>query len=356
MEQLVNEFGRQGHDCIVIAPFSINKNWGFYKYKEVILLNEGRNSIVIYRPNIITCSKISFCGDDFTSHMYQWAINRVLSRLKKKPDIIYGHFWARALHGFKYAKKYSIPLMVATGESDIKELFGSRGSKEFFDYVSGVVCVSTKNMNESIQLGLTKREKCRVIPNSIDNVIFRQLDKIECRKKIGLSNEHFIVCFVGSFINRKGPNRIIDALELLKDESIKVMFIGKGSMALDYKGVVYKGGVPHSELPIYLSASDVFVLPTLKEGCCNAIVEAMACGLPIVSSNRDFNNDILDKTNSILIEPESIEEIAKAIKLIKSDPQLKESLSRGSLLKSADLTIEKRAEKIIDFMIHCIKN
>lgn len=356
VEQLVNEFARQGNDCTVIAPLSINKNRGFYKYKEIKYFNNRKNHIIIYRPNIITCSKIHFCGDDFTTHMYQLAVNYVLAHLKTKPDIIYGHFWARALHGYKYAKKNAIPLMVATGESDIGYLFGNRGRQDFFDYISGVVCVSTKNMKESIKLGLTERQKCQVFPNAIDNSLFRKMNKNECRSKLGLPKDKFIVAFVGSFVNRKGPNRIIEALEVLQDDDIKLLLIGNGNMPLHYKGTLLKKGILHDELPYYLSASDVFVLPTLNEGCCNAIIEAMACGLPIISSKRDFNLDILDDSNSILIDPEDIDAIAKAINMVKSTPRLMETLSQGSLRKSEELTIEKRALKITEFMKNCIND
>ncbi len=66
-------------------------------------------------------------------------------------------------------------------------------------------------------------------------------------------------------------------------------------------------------IPNYICASDVFVLPTTAEGCCNAIIEAMGCGLPIVSSDRAFNYDILNEENSILVDPESVDEIDNAI-------------------------------------------
>lgn len=72
----------------------------------------------------------------------------------------------------------------------------------------------------------------------------------------------------------------------------------------------------------------MFCLPTLNEGCSNAIVEAIACGLPIISSNLPFNDDILDSSNALLVNPESVDDIASAIKQLMDNSDLKTKVSR----------------------------
>ena len=96
--------------------------------------------------------------------------------------------------------------------------------------------------------------------------------------------------------------------------------------------------------------ADIFVLPTLHEGCCNAIIEAMACGLPIVSSNLPFNWDVLNDNNSILINPMNIDEIAEAIRILKEDPVKRDAMSKASLETASNLTIDKRVDKIFSFI------
>lgn len=108
--------------------------------------------------------------------------------------------------------------------------------------------------------------------------------------------------------------------------------------------------VSNDKIVMYLNAADMFVLPTLAEGCCNAIVEAMACGLPVISSDRPFNDDILDESCSIRIDPSNIEELSDAIALLKNDPELREKLSEGALSKAKGLTIEQRAAAILQFI------
>ena len=118
----------------------------------------------------------------------------------------------------------------------------------------------------------------------------------------------------------------------------------------DCNDILFKGKLPHDKVPDYLNMADVFVLPTLNEGCCNAIVEALACGLPVISSNMPFNYDVLNETNSILISPSNIDEIASAIKKLKNNNALRKNLSDGALITAKKLTISHRAMRILEFM------
>ena len=189
-----------------------------------------------------------------------------------------------------------------------------------------------------------------VFPNSIDSEVFYPRDKKEARKKFGLSENAFVIAFVGTFDERKGIDRLSQAIDKLDYEDIVLICAGKGAIQPQTSKCVFKSPVLHSELPEFLSAADIFVLPTLNEGCCNAIIEAMACGLPIVSSNGSFNDDILDESNSLRVDPRDVEAISDAIKTLYDDRALLASLAEGSLKKSASLTLEKRARNIIEFI------
>ena len=241
------------------------------------------------------------------------------------------------------------PLFVATGESVVKF---RTSDKSFSQHVSGVICVSTKNQEESIAAGLTTKEKCIVLPNAIDSAVFHKMDKEQCRQELGIDKNKFVVAFVGQFIQRKGYARVAAAIDQLNDDNIAAVFLGsaKEGRMPQCRGIIKCGLVRQNEIAKYLNAADVFVLPTRAEGCCNAIVEAMACGLPIVSSDRPFNHDILDATNARLINPDSVDEIAAAIQEIKTNPKLQASLGECSLTKAQGMNLVSRAEKIINFI------
>lgn len=353
VEQLVNAFVLQGNECIVIAPvhradLKANRiDAPEYDEKKV-----GEQVVRVFRPRYYL-RNINLFGLSTT----RWDARRVLEdTIRKKNlkfDCFYCHFFSNGILAWRFARKNHIPLFIATGESVINPhfMFASLtfSWEKFRNDTNGVICVSTKNLEEAVSLRYADKEKCKVFPNGV-NESFRPLNKEQTRKTLGLPLDKFIIICVGSFIHRKGQMRIIQALDKLGNNEIAALFIGSGDEIDSRDYILYKGSVPHDQLPVYLNAADVFVLPTLKEGCCNAIVEAMACGLPIISSDRSFNWDILDASNSLMIEPESIDDISAAVAKLYKNKKLASRLSEGALLKAKSLTVFERAKQITDFI------
>ena len=349
VKNLVDEFANQGNHCTVISPYSITNNMAFYT-KGVEFNKVGNGSVKVYRPNYVSFSNLKI-GKYSSEYFRKKAVCRVLRRVNDNFDFCYCHFWQCGIEAFEYAETHNIPLFVATGESVISPSFKDKRFIPFFNYVRGVICVSTKNKEESIDLGMTTEEKCILAPNAIDNKKFKLLDKTKCRKELQLPNDAFITATVGWFTERKGQIRVAKAIEEIDDDNIKSIFLGDGEPKPRGKHILYCDRVKHDLIPLYLNAADVYVLPTRKEGCCNSIIEAMACGLPIISSDRSFNYDVLDQNNSILIEPDDIEQIKTAIVKLKEDKELREQMRINSLGKASQLTINQRTKTILRFII-----
>lgn len=354
VKQLVDEWGRQGHHCTVVACYSITNTKSFTKFKIEQTFESG-GKVTVYRPNVLTFSNIKIFGFSLTKYFHDQGIRRALKYLKEKQDVVYCHFWESGNDGYLYTKKNGIPMFVATGESDIKRMLGDT-KLPFLDTVKGVVCVSTKNKKESIHLGLTTAAQCEIIPNAINPRVFRKLDKSECRKRLGISSDMFVIAFVGAYKTNKGADRLSEAIKLIPGQAVYSFFIGSGSVAPSAPNMLFDGRLLQQDIPVYLNAADVFVLPTLAEGCCNAIIEAMACGLPIISSNLPFNWDILNDKNSILIDPNNIKQIADAIQRLRDCPELRFKMSEEALKTARELTIDKRAMRIIEFINNKISN
>lgn len=357
VEQIVNAFSLMGIGVTVVAPQSIVKHWlrgaELHPRKRVVQYKNGA-PITVYQPYVL-----SFGGrfERLNSIMRDFSVYKTLKKNRIKADVCYGHFWHHAFSLYKYAKSNNIPLFAVSGEDEIScHIIKTREQlKPFVDYINGVICVSSKNKDESIKNGLIiDKNKCVVIPNAIDNTLFKRLDKQALRKKYSIDENAFIVAFTGWYSFNKGVIRVSDAIKKIGDSEIKSFFIGDSRdgkvLEPDCDGILHKGRLPHEIIPEYLNMADVFVLPTLHEGCNNAIIEAMACGLPIISSNLPFNWDILNEQNAILIDPLDVEEIAKAIKSLKDDKAKREIMSAAALSSAVDLTIDKRAKKIINFI------
>lgn len=358
---LCRELTRQGHDVTVVAAQSVlsvmRHKIGIMPsyFEEEVQTNQGTRTIKVYRPKVIAPGSAGLLG-----HVSRWLIRRAVEstveKINDSYDVVYCHFWLYATYVMKYVKRHNLPLFVATGEDTIKlNVLGGDNLVNFLKKETrGVICVSTKNMKESVAKHLTSEEKCIVLPNAIENNVFHKMDKQKTRKELGLPQDAFIVAFCGRFNHRKGAFRLAEAINKCKDPEIKSIFIGlpvEGQNKIpECEGQLYCGALPHKEVARYLNAADVYVLPSLAEGCSNSIVEAMSCGLPVISSDLAFNHDILDCNNSILIDPMDIDSISKGITLLKTNYNLCQQMAESSLKKAESLTIEKRVKKIVDFI------
>lgn len=355
VKNIAEEMARQGHRVTVIAPQSLTKSLIRripVLPKVEIQKNDGAE-VTIIRPWVISFG--DGWGVCFTNLFTRIAVCSAALKLSP-PDIIYAHFWSSADNILNYVMKKKLPLFVATGEDVIDfDLNVKQRRLDFIrQYTKGVICVSTKNMNESIEHGLAAPEKCRVFPNAVNSKLFHLMDKTLAREKLGCSVSDFIVAYCGRFNHRKGVSRVSDAIKVLGDNNVKSIFIGgladNYGKEPDCPNIIFKGRLSHDRIPLYLNAADVFVLPTLAEGCPNSVIEAMACGLPIISSDLPFNYDILDDTNSILIDPMDVTEIAEAIRRMKSDEEFRRRLRMGAIDSVSDLTISKRVSRILGFI------
>ncbi len=355
VEQLVNQFADLGHHCCVIAPVNLASKFGFNRphvayYEQQTTVKGGK--VEVYRPRFYG-RNIYINGVQWSAYNQRRSIERVIYKHHLDIDIIYAHFFRCGVLSWHYASTHNIPLIVATGESTIPQLENpclGFSIEKFNHTVAGVVCVSTKNKNEALGLGYATEEKCIVIPNGVDLKLFQPLDRNSCRKQLGLSNEDFVLICVGNFSERKGQIRILAAIEKLGISNIKIILAGQGELSMCSSNVIYKGFVSHELLPTFLNASDAYVIPTRWEGCCNSIIEAMACGLPIISSNRSFNLDILNTENALLIDPDSVDEIAEAIKSLYENRILRNKLGTNALATAQGLSIAERAKSIIQFI------
>ncbi len=359
VDQLCRAFADLGHEITVIAPQSLTKC--LFRHIPVMPRHSWYHTskgvkIELYRPYTITFGYSKFA--QLFNNSYNNAVERAFRKMKNNPDVCYGHFWNSIFALYPLAKEKHIPLFGASGEEDVAHYVHQ--PQEFIDeirgFMSGVVSVSSKNQSECLTLRLAEKEKSIVIPNAIDQTLFRKLDKWECRKELGIGFDDFVVAFVGQFVPRKGIMRLDAALKRIGDKQIKAVFIGSGVENPDYEGIIHKGRVAHDDIPRWLNSADIFVLPTDNEGCSNAIIEAMACGLPVISTDAPFNYDILNDDNSIMIDCHEVDNIVSAIIKLKSNQILRQRLSEGALATAGSLSINQRAGKIVDFMQNTIKN
>jgi teichuronic acid biosynthesis glycosyltransferase TuaC len=351
VQNLVWGMADQGVECSVISPLPININYRYTFYpRSAEQRTPSGNIVKVYYPRYFSFGQRYLPGFNsvrLTTAIFHNVAERQFRKLEKKPDVIYGHFLAPAgIVAARIGRKYGIPAFAAYGESGpwSVERFGQAAITRELDSLSGIVAVSSKNKGELTELAVKSEDKIAVFPNAVDSDRFYPRDKAEARKKYGFPQEAFIIAFVGHFDERKGVLRVAEALKGLED--VHVIYAGQGDQDPRNSNTLHCGLVKPEEMPVFLSAADAFLLPTLKEGCCNAVVEAMACGLPVISSNRPFNFDILTEDSASLIDPENISEIRAAVIRLRDDYQLRQKNSLASLERASSLNQKNRAANI----------
>jgi len=350
VHNLVNQFCLNSQNCIVIAPQSVSSilkmKLKLDSFKTVY--DYPNSKLIVLRPFYISFSKSLLV---IQNYLFKHALLRVLKKINKqyKDYFIYSHFWEPAILIKDFLIEKTKSVTIASGESEIN-IKKSLNASDLNKIVKGLVAVSSKNLNESKFVFNYEFENYLISPNSVDLNRFKPYTNLILRNQLRIKSDQFIVGFLGGFNNRKGINRLNDALKSINDVSIKAIFIGDGEINPDYGNIIFKEKVTNKVVPDLLNLCNVFVLPTLAEGCSNAIIEAMACGLPIISSDLSFNYDILSSDNSILINPNDIFSLEKAILNLKNNKKLRFKMANNSLIKAQSLCIEKRSKKILKFI------
>lgn len=355
---VVSELSKRGNECVVVAPQSIVNVWMGKSEKRPKVWKDyfsDGSFAVIHQPLYVSLSNIKVFGRSVSVLFQDIATRKTIYTERIEPDVFYGHFWTRGVAAGLINK--NVPVVVASGESiiDVYDKYPEKIIGKAKRNITGAIFVSKKNEDESKDLRLLENTAfSKIIPNGFNNKEFYKMDKTEARKILGMSSNDRIAIFVGTFGHRKGIDRVLSASK--KIPTLKLVLIGDGNPPEDSDQILFKGRVPHSELVTYLNAADFFVLPTLAEGCCNAIVEALACGLPVISSNLSFNDDIIDENCSIRIDPLNVSELENAMKILTEDSEIREKMSFAALKKAESLSIDKRVSKIEAFLEELMKN
>lgn len=356
-KHLICAIADQGFDCVVIAPRIKNAQTENVPYERNEKTETG-SLIRIFTPTYLHLSSRKQTMKLSMNNHFK-AVMKVIKKENLRPDVVYGHFiYQCGLTAARVGKELGLPSYCACGENSLRLMPGNEpyttgmkyaGWKEILSGLTGIISVSSYNKELLLKNGFyDDDQRIAVFPNGFDSRKFYPMDKAEARRLLGFPEDQFIIAFTGAFSERKGIDKLNSALKSCDD--VYPIFLGDGELRPDCKNILFCGKVSNDQVVLYLNAADVFVLPTKGEGCCNAIIEALACGLPIISSDLAFNDDVLNENNSIRIDVEDEQQIAEAIKTLKMDTNKREMLVQGSVDSSESLSINERAKNILKFM------
>ena len=305
---LSKELIKRGHEVFVIT----------YSHKDI----KDINSI-----HVIGARMINISG--FKELSFMISSKKVLEKLvlKENIDIIHGNsLMGAGSAAVKIGKKYNIPTYVTAHGVDITLLYDNLLVKyminQVLDKADNVLAVSNSLMNKIINTNVKNiQNKTFIHQNAVDVNKFKEIsNKLQKNKPS--------VIFIGHLEKRKNVELILNAKKL-SSMDYELIFVGDGKEANKLKYRVKKENIEDVKFLGYrknveniLSKADVLVLPSIEEGFGIVLIEALACGLPVIGSNVDGIKEVITPDVGLLINPYSTISLCNAIDKILSDKKL----------------------------------
>lgn len=376
VEEQVKALVKRGCEIKVIAPvaycppFPFNRISKRVRQCSNIAFRELRNGVEVYHPRYITTAPLLI--GNVLIHLHGWLIYRGIKNLATKivsdfnPHIIHVHGvfpdgYAVAL--LKKDLKKNIKVVVTTHRGDLISAFNNnlimkrtRFSLNHSDFIMPV-SPALKDMASSI----SNQSQIRVIPNGVDihkfELTAEDIKWIEQKKRD--FNGKKTLLFLGQLTERKGIKELFKAFTQInsyRDDLILVLVGGNGDVS-DYitnnnskEKVKLIGPVKHEQVKLWMSLCDIFTLPSYREGMPVAMLEAMACGKPIIVTNIDGVREIIkNRENGLLIQPGDVDSLVESIDFLLDNPDEARGLgekARETIL--SNYTWAKNAEKTME--------
>jgi len=250
--------------------------------------------VAIHHPRYLVVPKI---GMKLTPHTLFWTLKRTLERLLAQGrhfDLIDAHyFYPDGVAAVALARHFGIPVTVTARGTDLNLIpeypVPRRMICEAAERADGLITVCQALKDRLVDLG-TPPGRITVLRNGVDLDLFKPMDRDVARANLGLTRR--TLGSVGWLIERKGHHHAIGALAALPDTDLLIVGEGPERPALERLAaaegvgdrVRFLGRVEQVRLPEIYSALDALVLASSREGWANVLLEAMACGTPVVAS------------------------------------------------------------------------
>ena len=299
----------------------------------------------------------------------------IVDEHKREPfDLIHAYFLPMAGFVGAYSGKYlKVPSVVSIRGNDIERAAFDPGK---FSHV--MYALQNANAVTTNAIELAKKAKAfidreiHLIPNGIDTGNFKPVGRNEVlAEALGVENRTSkVVGFVGELREKKGlatlltgyaqtnkkiPSTLLIVGEIREGEDKKLF--DEFQLSNPENQIIVTGHVPHKDLPAYYSLMDVFIHPSLRDGMPNAVLEAMACGVPVIATPVGGVLDVLeDGVNGWTIPVNDAEHLAKVIEKLLNDPEQRARLSKKAREKiEAEFTLQSELQANLNIYNKLIK-
>jgi glycosyltransferase involved in cell wall biosynthesis len=302
LNDLVEELSKRGNKVFVLTyrPLSYRTEWKIF---------EEKNDVSILRLPWFTGLFYKLVTNPILEFLYLLPglfVTTPFVLIFFNPKVVHTHGLVAGFVGVFWGKVFGKRVITTT--HSIYNFPGGGAYRNFAKWVfnksNRVLTLSKQSKNEIEKLGV-ESGKISVFTYWIDLNKFKPVKNAKGRL---MWKDKFVVLFVGRLVEEKG---VLVLLEAAKgwDENITLAIIGTGPLEAEVKHysstikhITYLGKVDNSELPLYYSAADLLIVPsTSEEGFGRVILESLACGTPVVGSNRGAIPEAIDESVGRLI-------------------------------------------------------
>jgi glycosyltransferase involved in cell wall biosynthesis len=187
-------------------------------------------------------------------------------------------------------------------------------------------------------------DKLLVIPYGADTTLFSPKDSPKPPR------EDFRLLFVGQIGQRKGISYLLEAMQRITGTGVSLTLVGTiqgdGSALAPFRHLFrHVQHVPRGELREMYQHADIFVFPTLVEGMGLVVLEAMASGLPVVTTPNGPGDIVRDGVDGFLVPPRDVDAIVDRVIRLRADPQLRVQMGRNARARAQEFTWDRYQER-----------
>lgn len=290
-------------------------------YRPPTARHERQNGVDVFYPRFLAPPGVLRRFDGWFMAL---ACTRLLGRLRREfgVNVIDAHFaFPDGVAARHLARWHGLPFTVTlrgTEPGNLRQPEKRVRMERVFSEAARVIGVSNSLAQLAARHG-APAARLRVVGNGVDIDKFVRLDKMRARSLLSIPERAPVLISVGGLVERKGFHRVIDLLPDLKRRFPGLIYLVVGGASAEgdmreqlreqvarldcLENVRFCGPMPAEELHVPLSAADVFVLATRNEGWANVFLEAMACGLPVVTTNVGGNAEVVSSDDLGTIVP-----------------------------------------------------
>lgn len=253
----------------------------------------------------------------------------LLPRLRRfAPDLVLAYWvFPDGDAAVRAAGALGVPCVVGARGSDInaRSGLGAWLTRRTLRRADAVLTVSRAMRGAVIEGFGVDPAKTTAIVNGIDTAVFHPRDRSDMRQRLGISPDASLLTYVGRLVESKGLCELLEAFAAVRARrpDAVLALVGDGVMRERLRGMVASaglqdhvlmpGGMAHAGVAEWVCASDLLVLPSWSEGYPNVLVEALACGCPVVATDVGGVGEIVGPDSGILVPPRAPDALAQAL-------------------------------------------